>query len=130
LQDPRNKNVTVTGTVDDLGPYYQMARVFVAPLRSGAGIKFKVAQAMLYGLPVVATRLAVEGISPPAPAGTVGAVVDDPREMARSILHFLQEEGVAEQVGAAAHVWASRTYSFQRNIEAALEHYSRATAIP
>jgi len=130
LQNSRHKNVTLTGTVDDLAPYYPMARVFVAPLRSGAGIKFKVAQAMLYGLPVVATRLAAEGISPPAPAETVGAIVDDPREMAGRILLFLKDDGVAEQVGAAAHAWASLTYSFQRNIDAALAQYSTAMATP
>lgn len=128
LRDSRDRNVTLTGTVDDLGPYYRMARVFVAPLRTGAGIKFKVAQAMLHGLPVVATRLAVEGISPPAPEATVGAVADDPRDIAREILRFLKDDGVAEAVGASGHAWAGKTYSFQRNIDAALAHYSGAMA--
>jgi glycosyltransferase involved in cell wall biosynthesis len=83
---------------------------------------------MLHGLPVVATRLAVEGISPPAPEATVGAVADDPRDIAREILRFLKDDGVAESVGASGHAWASKTYSFQRNIDAALAHYSGAMA--
>jgi len=55
-------DVIVTGFVSDLALYLDRCRVSVAPLRFGAGIKGKINLSMSYGLPVVATLVAVEGM--------------------------------------------------------------------
>lgn len=49
-------------TDDELSSLYMAIKVAIAPLMSGAGVKGKVNQAMKYGVPVVATRIAVEGM--------------------------------------------------------------------
>lgn len=54
--------VTVAGHVAEIAPYYDQARLMVAPLRFGAGIKGKVLDAMAHGLPVVGNEIAAEGI--------------------------------------------------------------------
>jgi glycosyltransferase involved in cell wall biosynthesis len=54
------EQVTITGHVEDLGPLYNQARVFVAPTRYAAGIPHKVHEAAARGLPVVATPLLAE----------------------------------------------------------------------
>ncbi len=54
--------VIVHGFVADIAPYMDGCRLSVAPLRYGAGVKGKVNMAMSYGLPVVATPAAVEGM--------------------------------------------------------------------
>jgi GT2 family glycosyltransferase len=54
--------IDVTGMIPDLGPIFDQTRVFVAPIRYGAGIKGKVATAMAHGVPVVATSCAAEGM--------------------------------------------------------------------
>ncbi|MDQ3205535.1 MAG: glycosyltransferase [Pseudomonadota bacterium] len=54
--------VNVHGHVPDLSPFMDGARVCVAPLRYGAGVKGKVNLSMAHGQPVVATRCAVEGM--------------------------------------------------------------------
>jgi O-antigen biosynthesis protein len=41
---------------------YRSVKLVVAPLMSGAGVKGKINQAMLYGVPVVATPIAAEGM--------------------------------------------------------------------
>ena len=43
-------------------PLFEACRVFVAPLRSGAGVKGKILQSMSYGLPVVTTDVGAEGL--------------------------------------------------------------------
>ncbi|HZX91872.1 MAG TPA: glycosyltransferase [Rudaea sp.] len=55
-------DVSVHGFVPDIAPYMDGCRLSVAPLRYGAGVKGKVNMAMSYGLPVVATSIAVEGM--------------------------------------------------------------------
>jgi hypothetical protein len=52
----------VKGWVPELQPVLSNARLLLAPLRFGAGIKGKILKASVFGLPVVATSLAFEGI--------------------------------------------------------------------
>ncbi len=58
----KSPNVTITGYVDTLDPYYQSASVTVVPLLRGAGVKFKTITAMLWAVPVVSTPIGAEGI--------------------------------------------------------------------
>ena len=50
------------GPVDDLSGIYDRARVAIVPLRYGAGVKVKALEALEYGVPVVGTAIAAEGI--------------------------------------------------------------------
>jgi glycosyltransferase involved in cell wall biosynthesis len=50
------------GRVEDLSELINRCKVSVAPLRFGAGVKGKVNMAMSYGLPVVVTPIAAEGM--------------------------------------------------------------------
>ena len=45
------------GRVDDLKPYFEQCKLFVAPTRYSAGSPLKVLQAAAFGLPVVCTEL-------------------------------------------------------------------------
>jgi glycosyltransferase involved in cell wall biosynthesis len=54
--------VEVTGTVDDVRPWYRSAIVVVVPLRTGSGTRLKILEAMAAGVPVVSTRLGAEGL--------------------------------------------------------------------
>lgn len=50
------------GRIADLTPWMDGCLASLAPLRFGAGVKGKINMAMSHGLPVIATRLAVEGM--------------------------------------------------------------------
>jgi glycosyltransferase involved in cell wall biosynthesis len=50
------------GRVSDLSPWLNSCLASLAPLRFGAGVKGKINMAMSYGVPVVATPIAVEGM--------------------------------------------------------------------
>jgi GT2 family glycosyltransferase/glycosyltransferase involved in cell wall biosynthesis len=54
--------VSVPGYVRDVEPFFLRSRIFVAPLRFGAGMKGKIGQALEYALPVVTTAVGAEGI--------------------------------------------------------------------
>lgn len=58
----KSQRVRVTGYVRDLEPYLRESRLFVAPLRFGAGMKGKIGHALQYALPVVTTPVGAEGI--------------------------------------------------------------------
>ncbi|MDT9341697.1 glycosyltransferase, partial [Trichodesmium erythraeum 21-75] len=55
-------DVIITGHVRDISEYFNSCKISVAPLRYGAGIKGKILTSFSYGLPVVATTIAAEGM--------------------------------------------------------------------
>jgi glycosyltransferase involved in cell wall biosynthesis len=76
-------DVIVHGFVADIAPYLDNCRLSIAPLRYGAGVKGKVNMAMSYGLPVVATSIAVEGMH--VRPGTDVMVADTAADFAAAI---------------------------------------------
>jgi glycosyltransferase involved in cell wall biosynthesis len=116
--------VTVTGELPRLEECYLEAAVFVAPLFVGGGLKFKVPQAMLHGLPVIATTVAAEGVVEEAPDGTFWAVTDDPRAMAHAVVSALQRPGAAAELGGRAAAWVRSRYGFRASTEQLLATYA------
>jgi sugar transferase (PEP-CTERM/EpsH1 system associated) len=55
--------VVVTGSVEDVRPYYREALASVVPLRVGGGTRLKILEAMAAGTPVVSTALGAEGLA-------------------------------------------------------------------
>src|SRR5438552_8215680 len=55
-----NERIVVTGLQTDVRPSFESVKLSVAPLRFGAGVKGKINQSMAFGVPFVATSLAVE----------------------------------------------------------------------
>jgi glycosyltransferase involved in cell wall biosynthesis len=115
--------VQVTGEVPDLLPYYARASMFVAPMFVGGGLKFKVAQAMLCGLPAVVTENAGEGIVGRAPAAALWAVTDDPQRTAEALVAGLREPDAARRTGEAAAAWAKEQWSFARSLDQLSRRY-------
>jgi glycosyltransferase involved in cell wall biosynthesis len=79
-----SEKVIVTGYVPEVDPYFLKNRVFVAPLRFGAGMKGKIGQSMSYGLPVVTTSIGAEGMGLKDSYDVL--IADDPRSLASSII--------------------------------------------
>ncbi len=86
VQDLASEDVIVTGMVDDLRDVLDTARVFVCPLRFGAGAKGKIMSALSYGLPIVSTPTGVEGAG--LVDGTHMLTAATPQEMTLAILHL------------------------------------------
>lgn len=57
-----DKDIMWHGFVMDINPFYDKAKIFIAPLRFGSGIKVKVVNALYRGLPTVTTTVGVEGM--------------------------------------------------------------------
>jgi GT2 family glycosyltransferase len=89
--------VIVDGYVEDIAPFMDNCRLSVAPLRVGAGVKGKVNMAMSYGLPVVASSVAVEGMHVRAGADVSDPdvlVADSPQDFAAAILRAYNDEAL------------------------------------
>jgi len=113
LKSARASGLRNHGFVHDLTPYLASARVAVAPLRYGAGVKGKVNQAMAYGLPVVASPAAAEGIyATPEEDILIGETTQD---FVHQILRAHSD----------MVLWEKLSINGRKNVEA---HFSRQTA--
>jgi GT2 family glycosyltransferase len=89
IKSLRNDQIIARGYVEDLAEVFLTARVSVAPLRFGAGLKGKVASSLGYGVPCVTTSIGVEG------SGLVDQVNilvgDTPHDLASHILRVYND---------------------------------------
>ena len=89
----------ILGFVEDTGPLLRLARVSIAPLRYGAGIKGKINEAMNYGIPVVATECAVEGMQ--LLDGRDVLVSNDAHGFAQAIVRLYNDVALWDTLSAA-----------------------------
>ena len=82
--DPR---IEVTGYLSDPLPYLSAAAAFVVPLFAGSGMRVKILDAWLWGIPIVTTSLGAEGIA--VRPGENILLADDPAQFAAAVLSLL-----------------------------------------
>ncbi len=82
--------IIVAGLQRNVRSFFDSVRLSVAPLRFGAGIKGKINQSMAFGVPVVATSLAVEGMGLTDHEDVL--VSDEPADFARALIELYESE--------------------------------------
>ncbi len=89
--------VNLTGYVEDLRCSYRQAGVFVAPIRSGNGMRVKVLEAGSVGKAVVASPIAIQGFR--AGDGECFRVAGSPEPFAREVVFLLRNPEKRQQLG-------------------------------
>ncbi len=102
--------VQVTGYVTDdaLCEYYRLARVSIAPLRFGGGVKGKVLESLRYGTPCVTTSVGMQGLGN---AAGFMPVADDAPGMAGHIVALLRDDSRWLEVSSAERAFIYQHYS-------------------
>ena len=107
-------NIRYVGHIEDLEECFGNIRVSVAPLRYGAGLKGKVAMAMAYGVPVVATSCAAEGMV--LTEGENVLVHDDDEAFAEAVLRLYDSKELWERLSKAGLSYIEQGYSTRKGI--------------
>lgn len=104
-------DVVVTGTVEDVRPFYRRACLLLAPMKIGSGTPLKVLTAMAAGLPVVTTgRIAVSlGLQDSG----VLSEADTPEETAGAVMKLLENPEVAGRMSLAGIKEVENRYSWK-----------------
>lgn len=96
LQSIRNlakdRNVTVTGYVNDILSIYRSCDISVVPLRAGGGSRLKILEAMALGRAVVSTTLGKEGLD--VIDGRQLFIADTPEEFAQKTIRLLTDKNL------------------------------------
>jgi glycosyltransferase involved in cell wall biosynthesis len=93
-----NEKIIVAGLQRDVRPFFESVRLSVAPLRFGAGVKGKINQSMAFGVPVVATSVAVEGADLKDREEIL--VANEPEDFAMALIELYQSEELWNRLSA------------------------------
>jgi GT2 family glycosyltransferase/glycosyltransferase involved in cell wall biosynthesis len=91
-----NDRIIVAGLQRDVRPFFDSVKLSVAPLRFGAGVKGKINQSMAFGVPVVATSLAVDGTELLDREEIL--VADEPEAFARALIELYESEELWKRI--------------------------------
>ena len=116
--------VEVTGYLPDLTEAYRGAAMVIAPLLRGAGLKFKVVQAVALGYPIVGTSVAAEGIASLFGREAVD-VNDDPVDFAEAIIASLQHLDVRIGQSRVIMNGARGRLNFSHDIQEQIQNYNK-----
>ena len=114
LESYETDDVFIDGFAENLSEVFDSCRVFVAPLRYGAGLKAKVAAALARGVPCVVSPVAAEGFSPESNPGL--AVAHTPEEWVAAISALYSDSEAWAAASRGALDYASMHFSFDDGV--------------
>jgi len=106
--DPR---VEVTGYVADPEPYLARADAFVVPVHAGGGMRVKILDAWLWGLPIVSTPVGAEGIQ--IRDGENILIAQDAAVFAQATLRLLTDPSLGQRLRVNGRAWVEAHYAWQ-----------------
>ncbi|MDQ6658178.1 MAG: glycosyltransferase [Actinomycetota bacterium] len=123
--------VRVVGWQPDIASVYRTARVAVVPLRFGAGVKGKVAEAIEHGVPLVGTRVGLEGVD--LEVGRDVALHDDAEDFAAAVVTLLTDDDAWRRMAGSGQAALDRQFSAKtarRELESMLSGAPGRRTIP
>jgi polysaccharide biosynthesis protein PslH len=109
---PFSGNIDVTGFVPDPTGLLASSRVFVVPLLAGGGMRVKILDAWLWGIPVVSTTIGAEGILKKPEQDIL--IADEPQEFASEIVRVLKDPAMAYKLREKGRASVEMHYDWQK----------------
>ena len=113
--------ITVTGYVPDPRPYLEGSAAFLVPLRAGGGMRVKIPDGWLWGVPIVSTTIGAEGIE--CHPGEDILIADTPEAFADAVVRLMQDPALGQRLAAAGRRWAEARYDWRTAYDALSELY-------
>ncbi|MDX6445360.1 MAG: polysaccharide biosynthesis protein PslH [Blastocatellia bacterium] len=102
--------VEVTGTVEDVRPFYRAAIAAVVPLNVGGGSRLKILEAMAAGVPVVSTTLGAEGLKVQHDENIL--IADTNEQLAEAIISLVENETRSHELSSAGRALVASRYDW------------------
>lgn len=113
IKNLQNRQIHVTGSVEDVRSYLPIGSIFVSPMISGTGIKNKILEAMSMQLPVITTSKGISGIN--AIEYKEFILADTPEKFKDDIMHLLENPEEMIKIGENARKLVEKKYSWQNS---------------
>lgn len=107
----KSKNVVVTGRVEDIRPYIYNAKIFIAPLQDGSGIKNKVLEAFALKKCVLGTKMAFEAI-PELQKNYHCVIADTPESFLVELEKLVDDDNLNRNISENAYEFVKSNFSW------------------
>lgn len=107
----QNKNVSISGWVDDMRFSYAESKIFVAPMIIGSGLQNKLLEAMAQGIPCITTSLANEALG--AKDKEEILIANTPEEFAEHINQLLESPERRKVIGEKGQNYVKSNFSWK-----------------
>jgi glycosyltransferase involved in cell wall biosynthesis len=104
-------HVQITGFVSDPEPILQKCAVFIVPVLAAGGMRVKILDAWLWGLPIVSTTIGAEGVE--VRPGKNILIADDPDDFSEAVVNVLKNRKLANALSISGRKWVEEKYSWQ-----------------
>jgi glycosyltransferase involved in cell wall biosynthesis len=112
FHDLQFDDIRFVGFVEDLDEVFDNARLSIAPLRYGAGLKGKVATSLGYGVPAIGSHIAFEGM-PADGLEEVIVLANSASELAKAVVDVYEDEERWRAIAARAPSYIDRHFSIE-----------------
>jgi sugar transferase (PEP-CTERM/EpsH1 system associated) len=123
----KNKNIEVTGWVEDMREFFALSSIHIAPMLISIGLQNKILQAMAMKIPCIVSTLANNAIK--ASADNCILIANTPEEYAEKIFLLLNDEKLYRRLADNAYVFVQENFNWTatvRELERVLEKKSEA----
>lgn len=111
-----NKNVIVTGWVDNMAEYYAKSRIFIAPMRLGTGLQNKLLEAMATKIPCLTSPLAGQPLEK-AENGKNILICKIPQEYANSVEMLLNDSELYSKIANSGYEFVKENYNWEKSTQ-------------
>lgn len=106
-----NKNIIITGRVDDVRQHIGSCSVFICPLTFGSGIKTKNLEAMAMGVPVVTTSFGAENIN--AEDRKDWIIANTVEEFANAVIDVLCDNDLHNELAKNGNMFVKNNFTWK-----------------
>jgi GT2 family glycosyltransferase len=121
-----DSGVEFVGWIADLAPEYANARMAIAPLRYGAGVKGKIGEALSHGVPTVMTSVGSEGMD--LRDHETALIADDPEGFAAQVVALMRDDALWSKLSSNGRRHVAAAFGearFLADLKAAMERVTR-----
>ena len=113
--EKQNKNVSLTGWVDDIRDAYLNGKIFLAPMMIGTGMQNKLLEAMALGVPCITTSLANNAINAKHNESII--VANDEAEIVSACEELLSDDKKRKDIAENARSFIHTNYNWDKSTQ-------------
>jgi glycosyltransferase involved in cell wall biosynthesis len=107
------KDIYLTGYVNDIRPYLKNATVYIAPLINGTGIKNRILEAMAMKCAIVTTNYGASGLEG---ADNVLKITNKKKDFYSSVATLIENEKMRKELGEKSREYVLNNYSWSQSL--------------
>ncbi len=111
-----DKQIKLTGFVEDLRPYLERATLYVAPIRFASGVQNKILEALAMQMPVLTTPVVAEGLRFNDETELPLRVAETAEQFVESIVSLMRNAEERARLANAARPFVEKNFVWASNI--------------